>query len=116
MEIFIILIFLALGVAAVVAGIQGRMQIKPKVAEVTFRHMDVLARKREQSVYLDDYGKVVSDRWWPEVDYFLEHQVLPELMVKPKFGTPMWASMRDIVRIKYRRIYARVLGMLSISR
>lgn len=49
------------------------------VAEVTERHIKALARKRAQTLRVDDYGNLVSHKWQAEVEYFLETVVFPHL-------------------------------------
>ncbi|MBD5805101.1 Restriction endonuclease [Azoarcus sp. Aa7] len=42
------------------------------------RHIKVLLRKYSQSVYRDDYGNYVFDKWWAECDYFVSTVVSRE--------------------------------------
>lgn len=42
------------------------------------KHGDALRRKYRQTVYKNDYGVYVFDKWFQEVDYFIDNVVLME--------------------------------------
>ena len=42
-------------------------------------HMEALARRRAQLVQLDAYGVPQSERWFKEIDHFIQHQLAPKL-------------------------------------
>jgi restriction system protein len=41
-------------------------------------HRKVLRRKADQSIYKDDYGAYVFDRWFSEIDYFIDNVLSKE--------------------------------------
>jgi restriction system protein len=49
-------------------------QLALKVVDV---HRDVLARKKNQTLYPDDYGNLRDDAWLRELRYFVRHVLLP---------------------------------------
>lgn len=40
---------------------------------LTNKHIVTLSRKRDQTLYQDDYGNYVIDRWFRELDYFIDN-------------------------------------------
>lgn len=49
--------------------------------DVVRQHAVTLVRKRRQTVYVDDYGKVRSEAWVREVDYFIDN-VVPDRILQ----------------------------------
>ena len=50
--------------------------------KVIVEHDAVLTRKRNQGVYTDDYGHIVSKRWDNELNYFIKNVFINELHVQ----------------------------------
>lgn len=46
---------------------------------VLSKYIDVVARKRKQTIYRDDYGREIRGAWDRELDYFITTVFLPEL-------------------------------------
>ena len=60
-------------IAAEKAQLEEQISIAQHVAE---KHKDTLTRKRNQIIYLDDYGKEVGNiKWLSEVEYFITQVV-----------------------------------------
>lgn len=81
MEFFvavIVLILLAIGGDAYVKA-QRLRSAQEKIKEAAEMHLAALARKRLQTLKIDEYGIVDSRKWSKEVDYFLARVVLPQL-------------------------------------
>jgi HJR/Mrr/RecB family endonuclease len=56
-----------------------RLKRRPPVGIST--HGEVLARKRSQTLYSDDYGQIVADRWHKERNYFIKTVLIPSLPI-----------------------------------
>lgn len=66
--------------------------------EITIaEHLDTLLRKREQMVYVDDYGVLIRDKWDRELIYFNERVLFPALGIygKNKQFLEVWAQTTD---------------------
>lgn len=50
--------------------------MRKKVQSVTDEHIQVLARKRAQTLRADGYGNFITDRWRKEIDYFFRQRSL----------------------------------------
>jgi restriction system protein len=54
-------------------------RVLDQVKEAVGLHIEALARRRAQLVQPDAYGQPQMERWQKEMDYFLQHQVIPRL-------------------------------------
>jgi restriction system protein len=46
---------------------------------VAHTHIEALSRRRAQLVQSDSYGVPQMDRWFKEIDHFIQHQLMPNL-------------------------------------
>lgn len=69
-----------------------RRQAWNEACAITEQHLPVLAKKFGQTIYQDDYGNEVTDRWLAEIEYFIENVVAKNkkiselLLVNPVSG------------------------------
>jgi restriction system protein len=68
-----------LAAAEAVAIVHFRLRLKKTVLAATEQHIDALVRRRVQLVGRDAYGAVLLDRWYKEIDRFIDGQVAPNL-------------------------------------
>jgi restriction system protein len=64
---------------------QRESATRQNVQMLVTKHVVVLARKKRQLVYLDDYGKPVTDDWRREVERFQKRVVLEDISDREQF-------------------------------
>jgi restriction system protein len=77
----ILLLIIGGGVGAIIflPGHLARQAVTRKISESINAHMAVLVRKRAQTLQPDAYGAIQTDRWFKEIDYFLDGRIKPGL-------------------------------------
>jgi len=69
-----------------------------KLTDAIDNHISALARRRTQLLSHDAYGTAESDKWWKEVDRFLNTQVVAHLSDRErKQATKLWPELKNAV-------------------
>lgn len=87
------------GVVLFLPGYLAQQRVVQTVSDSVNVHIEVLVRKRAQTLQPDPYGAVQPDKWYKEIEYFLDTQVAPRLNNHTKSALnarrPEWRFMID---------------------
>ena len=69
-----------------------------KLTDAIDRHLSVLARRRTQLLTHDAYGTPESEKWWKDVDRFLNTQLVVHLSDRERRqATKLWPELKSAV-------------------
>jgi len=86
-----------------------------KLAEAMEQHITVLARRRTQLLTHDAYGTAESEKWWNEVDRFLNTQVVVHLSDRERRqAAKLWPELKNAVEVRAARELAINPGVFSL--
>lgn len=94
--------FVAFCVMRVIWRMADRREVLSKTRSAVERQLTSLVRRRMQLVRADAYGKLQTDGWAKEVNYFIKNHIQPGLT--PKQRSALARSYSDVVRVIGARV------------
>lgn len=94
---------------------QASTAVGSKLTDAIDRHLSVLARRRTQLLTHDAYGTPESEKWWKEIERFLNTQLVAQLSDRErKQAAKLWPELKNAVDGRAAQELATNPGMFSL--